>query len=202
MFTGIIEDIGVVDVLGKQENLYTLSLKAPKVSVGIRLGDSVAVDGVCLTVIKIKKDLLTFDMMKETLDKTTLGAVSKGSRVNLERAMQASSRFGGHMVTGHVDGLSTLRNILRAKNYIECQMTIPKGLKKFIVPKGSVCLNGISLTVGKVAAKQFSVYLIPFTMSETTMADKKAGDVLNIEVDILARYILGEESNRVRRVKS
>lgn len=196
MFTGIVEDIGVVDSLGKQENLYTLSLRAPKVSKGIRLGDSVSVDGVCLTVIKIKKDLLTFDMMKETLDKTSLGKVIKGSRANLERAMQATSRFGGHIVTGHVDGLSTIKNILRAKNYIECRMTIPKGLRKYIVPKGSVCLNGISLTVGEVRKNDFSVYLIPFTMVATTMSDKKIGDEMNIEVDILARYILGKKGSK------
>lgn len=193
MFTGIIEDIGIVEGVEKKANLYTLALRAPKISRGIRLGDSVCVDGVCLTVTRLRKTIVDFDMMKETLDKTTLGEAHKGSKVNLERALKAGGRFGGHMVTGHVDGLSRVKDILRDENYVEFKLSIPAGLKKFIVPKGSVCLNGISLTVGKVTKDAFSVYLIPFTMRATTMADKKAGDVLNIEADIIARYILNSK---------
>ncbi len=190
MFTGIIEDIGTIEAVEKQENLYKFSVKAPKISRGIKLGDSVSVDGVCLTVAVVKKSVLTFDLMKDTLDSTTLGVLGLGARVNLERAMQTGGRFGGHVVTGHVDGCSKIIEIIRGKNYIEFRLDIPKGLKKFIVTKGSVTLNGISLTVGKVLKDCFSVSLIPFTMKETTMSDKKAGDRLNIEADILARYIL------------
>lgn len=190
MFTGIVEDIGTIEAVEKQENLYKFSVNAPKISRGIRLGDSVSVDGVCLTVAVVKKSVLTFDLMKDTLDSTTLGVLGLGARVNLERAMQTGGRFGGHVVTGHVDGCSKIIEIIRGKNYIEYRIDIPKGLKKFIVTKGSVTLNGISLTVGKVLKDCFSVSLIPFTMKETTMSDKKAGDRLNIEADILARYIL------------
>lgn len=190
MFTGIVEDIGTIEAVEKQENLYKFSVNAPKISRGIKLGDSVSVDGVCLTVAVVKKSVLTFDLMKDTLDSTTLGVLGLGARVNLERAMQTGGRFGGHVVTGHVDGCSKIIEIIRGKNYIEYRLDIPKGLKKFLVTKGSVTLNGISLTVGKVLKDCFSVSLIPFTMKETTMSDKKAGDRLNIEADILARYIL------------
>lgn len=193
MFTGIIEDIGAVEGVEKKANLYTLALHTPKISRGIKLGDSVSVDGVCLTVTRVRKSVLDFDLMKETLDKTTLGEACKGSNVNLERALKAGGRFGGHMVTGHVDGLSRIKAIIRDKNYVEFLLSIPSGLKRFIVPKGSVSLNGVSLTIGKVAGAQFSVYLIPFTMRETTMGEKKVGDLVNIEVDILARYILSSK---------
>ena len=190
MFTGIIEDIGTIEGADKRENLCTLSLRAPKIAKGIKLGESVAVDGVCLTVTRVQKSVLCFDMMKETLNKTTLGALRQGSKVNLERALKAGGRFGGHIVTGHVDSLSKIRGIVRDKNYVEFRLSIPNGLQKLIVTKGSICLNGISLTVGKVLKDRFSVYMIPFTMRETTMSEKKAGDLLNIEADILARYIL------------
>jgi riboflavin synthase len=190
MFTGIVEDIGTIEAVEKQKNLYTFSVLAPKASRGIKLGESVSVDGVCLTVSAVKKSVLFFDLMKDTLDTTTLGAMRPGTRVNLERALQAGGRFGGHVVTGHVDGSTTIIRIVRGKNYIDVQLSMPKGLKKLIVTKGSITLNGISLTVGKVLKDSFFVSLIPFTMRETTMSDKKAGDRLNIEADILARYIL------------
>lgn len=191
MFTGIVEEIGTVKDIRRKENLFSLSLHAPKAAQGVRLGESISVDGVCLTVTQSKNSLLSFDVMKETVDKTTLGRIERGAKVNLERALKAGGRFGGHIVTGHVDGLAKIKAIIRLKNYVEFQLSISSGLKKFIVPKGSICLNGISLTIGKVFKDQFSVYMIPFTMKETTMAGKKAGDVLNIEADILARYILG-----------
>lgn len=190
MFTGIVEDIGTIESVLKKENLYCLSLRTNKISKGIRLGESISVDGVCLTVTQINKTLLSFDVMKETLDKTTLGRMPKGSRVNLERALKADGRFGGHIVTGHVDGLAAIKNIIRSKNCVEFQLRVPASLKKFIVPKGSICLNGVSLTVGKVQKDHCSVHLIPFTMRETTMSEKKTGHVLNVETDILAKYIL------------
>lgn len=193
MFTGIVEDIGIVDAIEQKKNLYTLSLRASKIAKGIKLGESVAIDGVCLTVTKAKGSVLFFDIMKETLDKTTMGTLHSGSKVNLERAMQATSRFGGHFVTGHVDGLGRILKIVREKNYVEFQIAVPRPLKRFIVAKGSICVNGISLTVGKIQKNGFSVYMIPFTMQVTTMADKKSGDVFNIEADILARYILNQK---------
>lgn len=190
MFTGIIEDTGIIERIEKKENLYHLSLFASKIAKGIKPGESIAVDGVCLTVTAVRKSVIYFDLMKDTLEATTLGAMGPGSKVNLERALKAGSRFGGHIVTGHVDGLTKISRILRGKNYIEFQLNIPAGLRKFIVTKGSISLNGVSLTVGQVAKDFFSMSLIPFTMQATTMSGKKVGDSLNIEADILARYIL------------
>ena len=189
MFTGIVEEIGIIVAVEKKTNLYTLSLQAHKVAQGTKLGESIAIDGVCLTVTKIQGSRIIFDVMKETLEKTTLGNLTAGVRVNLERALKAGDRMGGHVVTGHADGVAKIVDIRRDKNYIEFQMTVPKGMKKFIVPKGSICLNGVSLTIGKVQKNLFSVYMIPFTMKATNMAEKKADDRLNIEADILARYI-------------
>jgi riboflavin synthase len=190
MFTGIVEEIGVIDALKKKQNLYTLSLKARKFSQGVKLGESIAIDGVCLTVAA--KAPLRFDIMKETLSKTTLGQLKPGGKVNLERAMQSGGRFGGHFVTGHVDAVGKIAKIINDQNYAEFQITVPAGLKKFIVTKGSICVNGISLTVGAINDRpySFSVYMIPFTMTATTMADKKVGDAVNVEVDILARYVV------------
>jgi riboflavin synthase len=193
MFTGIVEELGTVASLDVKANLCTLSLKTGKVAKGIKLGESVALDGVCLTVTRAKGAVLSFDIMKETLDKTTLGSLKAGDQVNLERAMQSGGRFGGHFVTGHVDGLGKITHILCDKNYIEFQIEVPAALRKFIVGKGSICVNGISLTVGKVQKNTFAVYMIPFTMQVTTMAGKKVGDMVNIEVDILARYVLGQK---------
>ena len=190
MFTGIVEEIGIVEGIQRRENFYSLSLRATKIVKGVRLGESISVDGVCLTVTQSRSFLLSFDLMKETLNQTTLGRIERGAKVNLERALKAGGRFGGHIVTGHVDGLARIKSMIRLKNYVEFQLSIPSGLKKFIVPKGSICLNGVSLTVGKVFKDYFSVYMIPFTMKETTMSAKKVGDMLNIEMDILARYIL------------
>jgi riboflavin synthase len=193
MFTGIVEELGTVAAVGEKANLATLSLNAGKVARGIKLGESVAIDGVCLTVSKVKGAVLSFDIMKETLDKTTLGHLKAGGKVNLERAMTSGGRFGGHFVTGHVDGIGKITHILCDTNYIEFQIAVPASLKKFIVTKGSICVNGISLTVGAVHKNTFSVYMIPFTMQMTTMADKKVGDPVNVEVDILARYVLGQK---------
>lgn len=202
MFTGIVEEIGTVEGIQRRENLYGLSLRAAKIVKGVRLGESISVDGVCLTVTRSRNSLLFFDLMKETLDQTTLGRIERGAKVNLERALKAGGRFGGHIVTGHVDGLAKIKAIIRLKNYVEFQLSIPADLKKFIVPKGSICLNGVSLTVGKVSKGQFSVYMIPFTMKETTMSVKKVDDTLNIEADILARYILGKRIKRVKELES
>jgi riboflavin synthase len=192
MFTGIVEELGVIDAIGQKANLCTIALKAGKTAQGAKPGESIAIDGVCLTVTKAKGPVLSFDVMKETLDKTTLGRLKSGDKVNLERAMQSGARFGGHFVTGHVDGLGKITHILCDKNYIEFQIEILSALKKFVVTKGSICVNGISLTVGHVRKNTFSVYMIPFTMQTTTMADKKVGDAVNVEVDILARYVLGQ----------
>lgn len=189
MFTGIIETTGRVVGLKPTANLAVLSVDTPKLSRGTKLGDSIAINGVCLTVCRKSKSVLSFDMMKETLDKTTLGASPKGSRVNMERAMQMQSRVGGHYVTGHVDDMAVLTKIVEDENYTELRFQVPAGLRPYIVPKGSISLDGVSLTVGRVFKKEFAVYLIPFTLKVTTLGCKKVGDRVNVEVDILARYV-------------
>lgn len=190
MFTGIIEEQGTVKELIRRENLFVLRIKADRIIPGIKNGDSVAINGCCLTVTGRKGKVLSFDMMRETLEATTLGDLQSGNSVNLERAMKADGRFGGHFVTGHVDGVGLIKKIIKLPNYVEFVISSPKKLMRFLVAKGSVTLDGISLTVGRVSQQSFTVYLIPATLRITTFGDKNIGDRLNIETDILARYLL------------
>lgn len=190
MFTGLIEEQGRVEGLEKKSNLFVLKISAPEIFKGTKLGDSVSIDGVCLTVVDIKKPRnLSFEMMKETIKKTTLQDLKSGSFVNLERALKAGSRLGGHFVTGHADGVGTIQKIVKQKKYVEFRISLDKNLKRFLVPKGSVAIDGVSLTVGKVNSKFFSIYLIPYTLKLTTLGIKKEGDRVNIETDVLAKYV-------------
>ena len=190
MFSGIVEETGIVEKIVKKKNLSTLYVKGKKVVRGTKEGDSISVSGVCLTVTGTDKGLLCFDIMKETILKTTLGKLKAKSKVNLERALKMSSRISGHFVSGHVDNMETVKNVITGPNYTEIQVTISKELSKYIVPKGSVTLDGVSLTVGDVRKTFFSVYLIPFTLEVTTLGINKKGDRINIETDILAKYVL------------
>ena len=193
MFTGIIEEIGVVASLIKERNLFVLAVKTTKTLPGTKAGDSVAVEGVCLTVTKIKGQILTFDIMKETIESSTLKSLRTGHKVNLERALKATSRFGGHFVTGHVDTVGKLKRVTQRKNFVELHISAAPKILKVIVPKGSVAVNGVSLTVGQVWRGEFSVYLIPFTLRASTLGKIQTGDGLNIETDILAKYFLGKK---------
>ncbi len=190
MFSGIVEEYGEVVSIIEKKNLSTIKIKAQKVSRGTKPGDSIAVAGVCLTVVEIKGGVLKFDIMKETIERTTLGKLRSKKKVNLERALKMSDRISGHFVSGHVDNMETVKDIVTGPNYTELQITIRKDLAKYIVPKGSVCLDGVSLTVGEVRKTFFSVYLIPFTLEVTTLGQNRKGDRINIETDILAKYIL------------
>ncbi|MBF0483246.1 MAG: riboflavin synthase [Candidatus Omnitrophica bacterium] len=190
MFSGIVEETGIVQKIDQKPNLHTLFIKAKKVLKDTAAGDSICVSGVCLTVTKRIKDVLVFDIMLETIRKTTLGVLKVGGKVNLERALKMESRISGHFVSGHVDNMETVKNIITGENYTELQITISKELKKFVVQKGSVCLDGVSLTVGDVRKNDFSVYLIPFTLDVTTLGINKKGDKINIETDILAKYVM------------
>ena len=189
MFTGIIEDIGIVESIENKKNLSVLKIRAKKVARGVKAGDSIAVDGVCLTVTALHKNFLTFDVMRETLLKSTLGAFKRNTQVNLERALKMGDRLSGHFVTGHVDCVSRIKDLIKGKNYLELKMDLPKNLLKYVVSKGSVCIDGVSLTVGQVRKNHFSVYLIPFTKITTTLGLKHKGDKVNIETDVLAKYI-------------
>ncbi|MFH0754331.1 MAG: riboflavin synthase, partial [Candidatus Omnitrophota bacterium] len=176
MFTGIVEAVATVKGLQKRENLYTLLIKTPKLFNDIKLGDSIANDGVCLTVTSLKGGCLSFDLMKETLDATTLKHLVPGSYVNLERAMRADARLGGHFVTGHVDAVGVIKDIRTLPNYVEYRVKFQKDLMRCVVPKGSVAIDGISLTVGEVKKDWFAVYFIPHTLEVTTIGAKKIGD--------------------------
>lgn len=193
MFTGIVEEKGTIHSLEQKKNLYVLKVKAKKILKNIKLGDSIAVNGVCLSVTGRKNGVLSFDVMKETIAKTTLKTLKPKDKVNLERALKAASRFGGHLVTGHIDGAGKIRRVIKKKNYVELQIGIAQKLLKFVVAKGSVCVDGVSLTVGEVKAVYFSVYLIPLTVRATTLGSKKKGDDANIETDIFAKYLLSKK---------
>ena len=190
MFTGIVEDIGIVKRMTRKRNLAVLAIEAKTICRDLKLGDSVAIDGVCLTVAAKDKNILSFDLVAETLKKTTLGQFKFGSKVNLERALKMNDRLSGHFVTGHVDAVSSIKKVIKKENYVELVIGLSKALAKYFVPKGSVCVDGVSLTVGEVRKDSFSVYLIPFTKEVTTLGTKKVGDTVNIETDILAKYIL------------
>lgn len=190
MFSGIIEETGIITKVTRKKNLSTISVRVKKIRKGIKKGDSVAVNGVCLTVTSVKKDTLDFDVMRETLIKTTLGVAKIKTKVNLERSLKLSDRLHGHFVSGHVDTMCKITKRVAQPNYLELQMNLPRGIKKYIVEKGSVSLDGVSLTVGKVTKETFSIYLIPFTAKVTNLGTKKRGDLVNVETDILAKYVL------------
>jgi len=192
MFNGIVEEIGIVENVNSKKNLSTFKVRVKKILKGVKPGASIAVDGACLTVTGIKSNVLTFDVMRESLLKTTLGSLKIKAKVNIERALAANGRIDGHFVTGHVDMVGVIKNKVTKTNYTEITISMAKDLAQYIVPKGSICLDGVSLTVGEVNKSTFSTYLIPFTKQVTTLGFKKKGDKVNIETDILAKYILNK----------
>ncbi len=190
MFSGIIEEKGVVQAIQHKQNLIVLSVKAKKVLKGVKIGDSISVDGACLTVTRMSKGVVCFDIMKETMDKTTLKNLTVGSLVNLEGALRVNDRLGGHFVSGHIDGVGVIKERISLPNYEEFTVQIPRSISKYLAPKGSVCIDGISLTLGEVKNCTFKVYIIPHTLVVTTLGKKGVGDQVNIETDLLAKYIL------------
>lgn len=191
MFTGIIEHSGTLVSLTRKTNAALLTVALNKVMPGLRLGESVAVNGVCLTVTAKAKKNVTFDLMKETLECSALGMLKAGDRVNLERALTPETRISGHFVTGHVDGVGTVIKRKERANFLELTIRIPSKLKRYLVSKGSVCCDGVSLTVGAVGRNSFNVSLIPLTAKWTTLGQIHPGDRVNIETDILAKYMDG-----------
>ncbi len=189
MFTGIIEEIGQVRHVVSSRTSGEISLQAGRVLEGTRPGDSIAVNGVCLTASKILPDGFVADVMPETLRRTNLGMLSPGSSVNLERAMAADGRFGGHIVTGHIDGTGTIRAVQCEENAVWITVDAPRHILDLIVEKGSVAIDGISLTVAELTEHNFSVSLIPHTGERTILLSKKAGDPVNLENDIIGKYI-------------
>lgn len=189
MFTGIIEEKGkLLKVLSGNES-GSIELEASKVLEGTRIGDSIAVNGVCLTVTALRAHGFTADVMPETLRRTNLGLLHRGAEVNLERAMAAGGRFGGHIVSGHVDGTGTISELKKDGNAVWVAIKAAPDILHLIVEKGSICIDGISLTVAYVDDALFKVSIIPHTGSETTLLHKKPGDIVNLENDIVGKYI-------------
>lgn len=189
MFTGIIEEMGKIKKLTKGELSCVLVVEADKVLIGSKIGDSIAVNGVCLTVTGIRGKEFTADVMAETLRRSSLGKLTAGSYVNLERAMAADGRFGGHIVSGHIDGTGTIKEISREDNAIWITVSCDKKLLRYIIEKGSIAIDGISLTVAYVDDICFKVSIIPHTALETTLSLKKTGDIVNLENDIIGKYV-------------
>lgn len=189
MFTGIIEEIGQISGIIKGRNSAVLDIRAKLILDDLKIGDSVAVNGVCLTVIDFNSGGFKADVMHETLNRCALSMLKAGSNVNLERAMRADGRFGGHIVSGHVDGIGKISNIQRDDNAVWYTVKADKNILKYIVEKGSAAIDGISLTVAKVTETEFSVSVIPHTSEVTVLSEKKVGDIVNIETDIIGKYV-------------
>jgi len=189
MFTGIIEEVGKVRSVTKGAKSFSMEVTADVVTAGLAVGESVNTNGACLTVTSAGPHSFSVDVMPETMRKTNLGDLKTGSPVNLERALQLSSRLGGHMVSGHIDGTGLIRQLRNEDNAVWITIAAAPELLRYMIPKGSVCLDGISLTVVNVGEATFDVSLIPHTMTVTTLKNKKIGDSLNIECDMVAKYI-------------
>jgi riboflavin synthase len=189
MFTGIVEELGRVVALDAGADSARLTVAGPLVTSDAAHGDSIAVNGVCLTVVDHDAEQFTVDVMAETLDRSSLGTLSPGDPVNLERAMAASSRFGGHIVQGHVDGTTRILARTPGDRWEVVQFGLPNALARYVVEKGSITVDGVSLTVSSVDDVTFSVSLIPTTLALTTLGHKEVGDIVNLEVDVLAKYV-------------
>lgn len=189
MFTGIVEEMGQIRSIVRGASSAVLSIEANLILEDLKIGDSVAVNGVCLTATSIGAGGFTADVMHETLNRSSLGALQKGSHVNLERAMLANGRFGGHIVSGHIDGTGTIGSIQKDDNALWYTILADAKLLRYIVEKGSVTIDGISLTVADVQSDRFAVSLIPHTAKVTVLGEKRTGDIVNLETDIIGKYV-------------
>ena len=191
MFTGLIGELGSITAIEKGESSAVFIINAPKLIGEIAVGDSVAVNGVCLTATAISGTTFTADVMIQTLSLTSLGQLSVASTVNLELAAQLNSRLGGHMVQGHVDGVAKVVGLTPGDKWAQFDITVPSHLSKYIVNQGSICLDGVSLTVGSIddSNNVVTVWLIPETLENTNLSSKSSGDLVNVEVDVLAKYV-------------
>lgn len=189
MFTGIIEEVGTVRRVLSGGTAGEISIRAATVLEGTNIGDSIAVNGVCLTVTGMTGDGFTADVMPETLRRTNLGRLNSDSRVNLERAMAAGGRFGGHIVSGHIDGVGTIRSMRREENAVWVTIAAPTHILRLIVEKGSIAIDGVSLTVAEVTSETFSVSIIPHTGAQTILLSKRPGEQVNLENDVVGKYV-------------
>ncbi|MBT2755249.1 riboflavin synthase [Mesobacillus foraminis] len=189
MFTGIIEEIGKVKGIRKTGNTFEISVDADKILKDVTLGDSISINGVCLTVTSFTSQTFTLDVMPETLKATNIGSLSPGSSVNLERAMAAGGRFGGHFVSGHVDGTGRIVQKKRVENAVYYEIEVDEELAGSMIVKGSVTVDGTSLTIFGISDKTFTISLIPHTSVETILGKKGVGDIVNIETDMIGKYV-------------
>ena len=191
MFTGLIQAVGQVAAIERQESSARLEVSSKEIAAQIAQGDSVSINGTCLTVVSFDESKFAVDVMVQTLNLTSTGSLEVGSAVNLELATRTADRLGGHIVQGHVDGVAEVVAISADSQWTRMDLSIPKDLMKYVVAQGSICVEGVSLTVGELndPADQISVWLIPETLDKTNLSDKQVGDRLNIEVDVLAKYV-------------
>ena len=191
MFTGLVTELGAITAITRGESSAVFTIKAPASVAGLAVGDSIAVNGVCLTVTSLTADSFTADVMVQTLNLTSLSQVEAGSQVNLELAAQMDMRMGGHIVQGHVDGVATVLQLVPGEKWAQFDITVPEELMKYVVAQGSITLDGVSLTVGSLedGSNLVTVWLIPETLAKTNLGGKKPGDLVNVEVDILAKYV-------------
>ena len=191
MFTGLVTELGAITAITRGESSAIFTIKAPASVAGLAVGDSIAVNGVCLTATSLTADSFTADVMVQTLNLTSLSQVEAGSQINLELAAQMDMRMGGHIVQGHVDGVATVLQLTPGEKWAQFDITVPAELMKYVVAQGSITLDGVSLTVGSFedGSNLVTVWLIPETLAKTNLGGKKPGDLVNVEVDILAKYV-------------
>lgn len=189
MFTGIVEEVGAIKNIKRGQHSAILTIQAKTVLEETRIGDSIAVNGICLTVTRLFPDGFSADVMHETLNRSSLAGLTAGSVVNLERAMPANGRFGGHIVAGHVDGVGHIANIRRDDTAVWYTVHAGPEILRYVVEKGSITIDGISLTVARVDSRSFAISAIPHTVSVTVLADRKPGDIVNLETDIIGKYV-------------
>lgn len=188
MFTGLVEELGTINRINQKGHTLTLVIDADKIMYDLHVGDSIAVNGVCLTVTKFSRLFFEADVMPETFNNTSLFALKTGSKVNLERAMPANGRFGGHFVTGHIDGTGTVRKKTNFENAILIDIDIPEAFSHYVLEKGSIAIDGTSLTIFKTTNNSVTVSLIPHTAEETVLGFKPEGEIVNLEFDVMAKY--------------
>lgn len=189
MFTGLIEEVGAVERIAHEGGAARIVVEAPGAAASAKLGDSIAVNGVCLTAVAIDGGLISFDAVPETLARSSLGSLRAGSKVNLEQALVAGARLGGHFVQGHVDGVGRILAIREEGNARVVTISAPAELMRYMVLKGSVALDGISLTLAEVGEETITVWIVPHTWTHTNLSDRRPGDPVNIEADLIARHV-------------
>lgn len=189
MFTGIIEEVGIISAVIRGPKSLRLTIYAKKVASDIKIGDSLSVNGICLTVTESSRNHVSVDVVEETLKKSSLSKLKIGDRVNLERAIMLTTRLGGHLMNGHIDSIAEVRGKIASDAGFELILSVPNELRKYIVPKGSVGIEGVSLTVARITQEGVHIAVIPHTAQSTTLGSKNIGDKINIEVDILSKYL-------------